>query len=99
MLLTTHDLAEAEQLADQVIIVDHGHLLAKGSPAELVASVTGEDLRFGASPGLDVGALGTVLGADVTEVSPGEYLVAVNPTPVGGRHGDRVVGPTGCPSV
>ena len=35
ILLTTHFLDEAEQLADRVAIIDHGRLVALGSPAEL----------------------------------------------------------------
>ena len=35
VLLTTHELAEAERLADQVVIIDHGRMLAEGTPAEL----------------------------------------------------------------
>ncbi len=32
VVLTTHELAEAERLADHVVIVDHGRVLAEGSP-------------------------------------------------------------------
>ena len=39
VLLTTHYLDEADQLADAVLIVDRGRIVAKGSPAELKASV------------------------------------------------------------
>jgi len=35
VVLTTHYLEEAEQLADQVHIIDHGRLIASGSPDEL----------------------------------------------------------------
>ncbi|WGL50885.1 ABC transporter ATP-binding protein [Nocardioides sp. BP30] len=35
VVLTTHYLEEAEQLADQVHIIDHGQLIASGSPEEL----------------------------------------------------------------
>ncbi|WP_236630293.1 ABC transporter ATP-binding protein [Corynebacterium atypicum] len=35
VLLTTHFMDEAESLADQVVIIDHGQLLASGTPAEL----------------------------------------------------------------
>ena len=36
VLLTSHDIAEVERIADQVIIVDHGTVLAEGTPAELI---------------------------------------------------------------
>jgi ABC-2 type transport system ATP-binding protein len=35
ILVTTHLLAEAEELADRVAIIDHGRLVALGTPAEL----------------------------------------------------------------
>ena len=81
VLLTTHDLDEAEKLADRVVIIDHGHLLADATPTELMASGQGDELNFGAPGGLDVAALGTRLGAVVTEESPGEYRVAAAPSP------------------
>jgi ABC-2 type transport system ATP-binding protein len=37
VLLTTHDLEEAEQLCDRIAIIDHGRLLAAGAPSELIA--------------------------------------------------------------
>jgi ABC-2 type transport system ATP-binding protein len=36
-LLTTHDLADLERVADRVAIIDHGRIIASGNPAELVA--------------------------------------------------------------
>jgi ABC-2 type transport system ATP-binding protein len=42
ILLTTHYMEEADQLASQVAIVDRGRVVAEGSPAELKASLDGE---------------------------------------------------------
>jgi ABC-2 type transport system ATP-binding protein len=47
----------------------------------LMASGQGDELHFGAPGGLDVTALGSRLGAPVTEESPGEYRVAAAPSP------------------
>ena len=44
MLLTTHYMDEAERLCDRVAIVDHGTVIALGSPAELIAQLGGEHL-------------------------------------------------------
>jgi ABC-2 type transport system ATP-binding protein len=81
VVLTTHDLDEAEKLADHVVILDGGTVVAAGSPTDLMASAGVDEVRFGAAAGLDVGALGARLGAPVQEVSPGEYLVAAAGSP------------------
>jgi ABC-2 type transport system ATP-binding protein len=81
VLLTTHDLEEAEKLADHVVIIDHGVVLADGTPTELMRASQGDDIRFGAPSGLDVSSLGERIGAVVTEASPGEYVVASAATP------------------
>jgi ABC-2 type transport system ATP-binding protein len=83
VVLTTHDLDEAERFADRVVIVDRGRLVADGTVAELVGGEgAGDRLRFGAPPGIDVAGLaGHLGGVAVTEVAPGEYEVAAPPTP------------------
>jgi ABC-2 type transport system ATP-binding protein len=35
VLLTTHYLAEAEALADRVVVMHHGNVVAEGTPAEI----------------------------------------------------------------
>lgn len=80
VVLTTHDLAEAETLADHVVILDHGSVVAAGSPASLMTAAVAE-VRFGAPPGLDVTSLAARVGAVVTQVSAGEYLVAAAGSP------------------
>ncbi|MFI1098145.1 ABC transporter ATP-binding protein [Streptomyces sp. NPDC020917] len=37
LLLTTHYMDEAEQLCDRIVVMDHGRIVAEGSPAELIA--------------------------------------------------------------
>jgi ABC-2 type transport system ATP-binding protein len=81
MLLTTHQLDEAERLADQVVILDKGHVVASGTPDELRRSGA-DDIRFAAPPGLAVDRLSAHLGGvQVHELSTGEYVVAAAPTP------------------
>ncbi len=47
VVLTTHYMDEAERLADDLIIIDHGRVIARGSPAEIIASLGAESMvRF-----------------------------------------------------
>jgi ABC-2 type transport system ATP-binding protein len=41
-VLTTHYMDEAERLCDRVAIIDHGKVIALGSPADLIARLGGE---------------------------------------------------------
>ena len=41
MLLTTHYMDEAERLCDRLAIIDHGVIIAAGTPAELIAQLSG----------------------------------------------------------
>ncbi|HET9895979.1 MAG TPA: ABC transporter ATP-binding protein [Streptosporangiaceae bacterium] len=77
IILTTHYLEEAERLADYVVIVDHGTLVAEGTPAQLTGS-RGQ-LRFSAEAALDTSGLLSALptGSLVKESPAGHYLVEV----------------------
>lgn len=81
VLLTTHELEEAERLADDVVILDRGRVVASGTPSELMSSGGGGEIRFGAPPAMDCAALAGALGAAVTEEHPGEYVVRAAATP------------------
>jgi ABC-2 type transport system ATP-binding protein len=41
VLLVTHFMEEAERLCDRLIILDRGHTIAEGTPADLISSVVG----------------------------------------------------------
>jgi ABC-2 type transport system ATP-binding protein len=45
VLLTTHYLDEADQLADQISVIDHGRVIASGTPASLKARVGGSQVE------------------------------------------------------
>ncbi|MGQ4598564.1 ATP-binding cassette domain-containing protein [Nocardia sp. R6R-6] len=83
VVLTTHMMDEAEQLADQLVIIDHGRIVASGTPAEVTAHGAAGQLRFCAPPNLNVDLLKTALpeGFAPRETAPGTYLVEGEITP------------------
>jgi ABC-2 type transport system ATP-binding protein len=56
LLLTTQYLEEADQLAGRVAVIDHGRVIAEGTPRELKSSVGGEELEITLAAGADVEA-------------------------------------------
>jgi ABC-2 type transport system ATP-binding protein len=80
IVLTTHLLDEAEQLADRVAIVDRGRLIALGTPDELTHG-EGREVAFSALPGLDRAALGRAVEAPVDEPRPGRYVIHAENSP------------------
>jgi ABC-2 type transport system ATP-binding protein len=77
VVLTTHHLSEAEELADRLVIIDHGTTVAAGTPAELTRNGAENQLRFSAPPKLDLSLLVAALPETYrsSETAPGEYLV------------------------
>jgi lipooligosaccharide transport system ATP-binding protein len=77
LVLTTHYMDEAEQLCDRLVVVDHGRIMAEGSPAELIRRWSTREvleLRFGsgrnAAAAERLGGIGSRL-----EVLPDRVLV------------------------
>jgi ABC-2 type transport system ATP-binding protein len=58
IVLTTHYMDEAERLCDRVAIVDHGRIIALGSPRDLIAGLGTEHVVEFTSPGATNGVLG-----------------------------------------
>jgi len=56
VFLTTHYLDEADALCDRVAIIDHGQIVAEGTPAELKREISGDVLVVGFPPGTAVSA-------------------------------------------
>ena len=77
VVLTTHLIDEAERLADEVVVIDAGRVVAAGSPAELTAGGAQTHLRFSAPAGLPVDSLRAVLphGLHVSGEDTGTYVV------------------------
>jgi ABC-2 type transport system ATP-binding protein len=77
VLITTHELSEAERMADRIVIVAAGRIVLEGTVSALTDRTAADGLSFGAPAGLDTSSLGAALGrsADVTETAPGRYRV------------------------
>jgi ABC-2 type transport system ATP-binding protein len=77
VVLSTHYMDEAERLADQVVVVDHGRVVATGSPRELMADGAQRTLRFRGPTPQEVASLQALLpaGSHVRELGSGEYVV------------------------
>jgi ABC-2 type transport system ATP-binding protein len=83
VVLTTHELGEAEKMADRIVILSAGKVVLEGTPHELTAGAGSAAaagapmLTFGAPPSLDVVALADAIGPGTTanETSPGRYRV------------------------
>ena len=77
IVLTTHLLEEAERMADHVVIIDHGRVVAAGSVDELVEASGGSQIVLRTEPGLALGSLLDLLpgGCHVAESAPGRYVV------------------------
>jgi ABC-2 type transport system ATP-binding protein len=84
VVLTTHAMDEAEQLCDRVAIVDHGRIVACGSPSDLTSAAAADETRFTAGVGLALDGLAVALGVDAArlrESRAGTYVIEATATP------------------
>ncbi|MDP3713937.1 MAG: ABC transporter ATP-binding protein [Mycobacteriales bacterium] len=77
VVLTTHLMDEAERLADHVVVVDEGRLVAEGTVADLTRRGAVGQLRFRTTASLPLDGLVAALpdGCTAAETTPGSYLV------------------------
>jgi ABC-2 type transport system ATP-binding protein len=82
IMLTTHYMDEAEILCDRVAIVDHGKVIALGTPMELIGSLGAEHVIDFAltpeSPPIDEPALASIDGVRTSRAIAGGYELQVS---------------------
>ncbi|HUJ23706.1 MAG TPA: ABC transporter ATP-binding protein [Bryobacteraceae bacterium] len=82
IILTTHYMDEAERLCDRVAIMDHGKVIALGTPPELIASIGAEHMiQFAIgeeAARLDLGSLEKLDGVRVARSENGSYELQVS---------------------
>ncbi len=81
VLLTTHYMDEAERLCDRLAIIDHGQIIAAGTPAELIERLTGHHVvEFAISGGAaDNGHVwNTLPGVQSVRTEDGLFSLQVN---------------------
>ncbi len=81
IILTTHYMDEAERLCDRVAIMDHGKIIALGTPAQLIASVGGEhvvELALLDGAALDTAPLLAIEGIGSHRVDAGLHQLSVS---------------------
>jgi ABC-2 type transport system ATP-binding protein len=101
VLYTTHYMEEAERLCDRVGIIDHGRLIAEGTPRELVTMVGERDrieLAVAGDPGEFLAACRDLSGVETADAGRGTVQVIAADGPsllpdlleLAGRTGIRV---------
>ena len=86
IILTTHYMDEAERLCDRVAIMDHGKIIALGTPQQLIASIGGEHIvefaiadaaRMEGEDRVDVAGLLAIPGIQSHRVDAGLHQLSV----------------------
>jgi len=85
IILTTHYMEEAERLCDRVAIMDHGRIIALGTPAQLIASVGGEHIvefavsgQMSGGGAVDTAPLAAIPGVQAHREEAGLHQVSVS---------------------
>lgn len=103
LLVATHDLEEAERLADRVVILDQGRVVGEGKPGALVDTVGDRVVRVSLGEGGSVEGVQDVLtgfeGVSVRVVGDGVEAVVARGGPSSGRVVEALEGVSGVEEV
>lgn len=91
VILTTHYLEEADALADRIVVINQGLIVAEGTPSQIKATVGGKRVRFHA-PGLSDASLHALPGVQrITRAADRIEFYAIEPeVPLAKLFGDGV---------
>jgi daunorubicin resistance ABC transporter ATP-binding subunit len=79
LLLTTQYLEEADQLADEIVVIDHGRAIARGTAAQLKAQIGGATVHITLPEPADetaLGALAPLVAGEIKLTAGGHDLTA-----------------------
>ncbi len=77
VLLTTHYIEEADALCDRVAIIDHGRIIAEGTPTELKARVRADLVQLETSDGVDPAAIAALPGVQEVRPQGNDWVIRV----------------------
>jgi ABC-2 type transport system ATP-binding protein len=79
LIYTTHYMEEAERLADRIVIVDHGRVVASGTPAALYRQLpSAQSLQIEIEGSVDAGVFEGVAGIRSMRFEPGRIVLGID---------------------
>ncbi len=77
VLLTTHYIEEADALCGRIAIIDHGRVIAEGTPSELKSRVKGDVIALETVEPIDAARVGEIPGVQEVRPQGNEWMIRV----------------------
>ena len=82
VVLTAHVMEEADQVARRIVVIDHGRVIADGTPTEIKSRAAGRRVRFRVADELDASAFDGLPVTGLTLLDHGVRFLSNEPEPV-----------------